>query len=89
MATVNVSFKSQEIQNFYEGKDSASVEESLTEFRTGANIADAPQGDFADVASAKAAAQKPIRASHTQIIRTPPTSICTPRADTSSWTLPA
>ena len=66
MATVNVSFKSQEIQNFYEGKDSAPLEESLTEFRTGANIEDAPQGDFADTASAKAAAKKQM----TEVVKT-------------------
>jgi hypothetical protein len=66
MATINVSFKSQEIQNFYEAKDNASLEGSLTEFRTGANIEDAPQGDFADTASAKAAAQKQM----TEVVKT-------------------
>lgn len=67
MATINVSFKSQEIQNFYEGKDSAPLEESLTEFRTGANIEEPDdKGVFADVAAARVAAQKQM----TEVVKT-------------------
>lgn len=57
MATINVSFKSQAIQDYYEGKGSSDAS-LLNEFRTGANIEDAPKGDFADIAAARVAAQK-------------------------------
>jgi hypothetical protein len=57
MATINVSFKTQVIQDYYEAKGSSDAS-LLNEFRTGANIESAPQGDFADTAAAKVAAQK-------------------------------
>lgn len=63
---INVSFKSQEIQDFYEGKGSTTTASLLNEFRTGANITDQPKGDFTDSTTATEAARKQM----TEVVKT-------------------
>ncbi|MDF2377656.1 MAG: hypothetical protein P1U81_15565 [Verrucomicrobiales bacterium] len=62
---INVSFKSQEIQDFYEGKGSTAAS-LLNEFRTGANITDQPKGDFTDSTTATKAAREQM----TEVVKT-------------------